>query len=418
MKTTHISKLLKRLSINLSLLSLLIVPVSCSLYLLSPLTTVNAQKKSPKKTLKQVKTKKSSKTKPRKTITKVKKKKTTKTKKPSKPSKSTKTLKRRSKPNSKAVRTKINPTRKRKSLSKTRKPKGNLQKVSPRSSSRVNKGQTRITKGKKKIPRNKSNPRLNAPKRRIVGSPASAKVKDGQRQRVDNRSGKTTTVGQPSTKTTTTTTTTTSRKKTRTSKRVQKKSVSRKSSTSNTVYQDRTINQGTGYGSGGYGGGYPAPTGGMAGGMRRPVVCRPQGGKLLLNLGFGTQTTQGLDDSKGAYILGLGYRSDMIGLVAEGQFASYDDAQQFTSMRGQLRLYLPIGQCVDIYPLVGLSRFQEDNEQTPAIDLGVGADLNLGGSISLGARYTRSFFTDSFENIRNEDVVASNTVIFQLGLYF
>ena len=42
-----------------------------------------------------------------------------------------------------------------------------------------------------------------------------------------------------------------------------------------------------------------------------------------------------------------------------------------------------------------------------AIDLGVGADLNLGGKLSLGARYTRSSFTDSIQNVRNEDVESS-----------
>jgi hypothetical protein len=73
---------------------------------------------------------------------------------------------------------------------------------------------------------------------------------------------------------------------------------------------------------------------------------------------------------------------------------------------------------MDLYPLIGLSRFEENDETTPAIDLGLGVDLNLGGSISLGARYTRSFFTDKIENIRNKEVEASNTMIFQLGLYF
>lgn len=139
---------------------------------------------------------------------------------------------------------------------------------------------------------------------------------------------------------------------------------------------------------------------------------------MLVNVGFGTQSTQGLDDSKPAYTLGVGYRSDMLGLLGEGQFASYDDASQLTTLRGQLRLYLPIGQCVDIYPLIGLSRFQQDNEQTSAIDLGVGGELNLGGRLSLGARYTRSFFTDKIQNVQNETVEKTNTLIFQLGIYF
>ena len=67
----------------------------------------------------------------------------------------------------------------------------------------------------------------------------------------------------------------------------------------------------------------------------------------------------------------------MLGIVGEGQFANYDDTSSLTSVRGQLRLYLPIGQCVDIYPLIGLSRFEEANDDTSAIDLGVGCDAML-----------------------------------------
>jgi hypothetical protein len=139
---------------------------------------------------------------------------------------------------------------------------------------------------------------------------------------------------------------------------------------------------------------------------------------MLVNLGFGSQSTKGTDDSRSTYVLGLGYRSDMLGLVGEGQFASYEDSSSLTSLRGQIRLYIPVGECLDLYPLVGLSRFEEDSDQTSAIDLGIGADLNLGGKLSIGARYIRSAFTDSIQNVRNEDVESSNTLLFQVGLYF
>ena len=64
---------------------------------------------------------------------------------------------------------------------------------------------------------------------------------------------------------------------------------------------------------------------------------------------------QRTEDSRSTYTLGLGYRSDMLGLVGEGQFASYDDSSSLTSLRGQ-RIISPVGQCVDVYPLIGLSR--------------------------------------------------------------
>lgn len=265
----------------------------------------------------------------------------------------------------------------------------------------------------------KSSSSTSTPERRVIGESSPSP----QRREVEQRSGSKGTDVSPS-KTTMTTTTTTTSKRARTEKRSSKKGTKRseKSSskgrrverrTRDERYDDRyddRYNDGYDGGSGGY-----APS---AGGAPRERTCRPEGGHMMINLGIGTQNTQGLEDSTAAYALGIGYRSDMLGLYGEGQFASIEDEQQFTSLRGQLRLYVPLGQCFDLYPLIGLSRFQEGDEQTPAIDLGLGADINLAGIFSLGARYTRSFFTNQIQNVRDDDVKASNTLLFQIGVYF
>jgi hypothetical protein len=138
----------------------------------------------------------------------------------------------------------------------------------------------------------------------------------------------------------------------------------------------------------------------------------------MINLGIGAQDIQDSNNVKSAFSLGLGYRADMLGVMGEGQFVSVDDESQFSVLRGQLRLYIPLGTCLDLYPVVGLSRFQEAEETTSAIDLGLGVDFNLGGRLSLGARYNRSFFTDKIKNIDDDEVEESDTFIVQLGFYF
>ena len=49
-------------------------------------------------------------------------------------------------------------------------------------------------------------------------------------------------------------------------------------------------------------------------------------------------------------MLGVGYRSNMIGLAGEAQFADYNDPSSRSSYRGQIRLYLPVGQCPRCIP--------------------------------------------------------------------
>ena len=389
--------------LKLVLLGFLIVPFTCSFNGLTQINVAQAKKKSPKK-LKRIDRTKKTKTKTK--INKSKPKATKKVKVKKQSSRTKKTLKRPSKPRAKATRTQINTKTKAKTKVITKKPKSNKSKrsLSPRRSTRPTPRKGIVTKGKTKG----NNRSVLSPKRKRVGKPTRKTVNAPSKAAIKGTSGQR--------KTTTTTTTKTTKKTT--TKRTQKKRVSKKTSkTSNTSYQeDNTVYEDN---SGGYAPApAPAPAPVYGSGASRPINCRPQGGRLMVNAGFGTQNTEGLDDSQPTYMIGVGYRSNLIAIAGEAQFADYNDPSSRSSYRGQLRVYLPVGQCLDLYPLIGLSRFEENEKTTPAIDLGLGADLNLGGSISLGARYTRSFFTDAIDNIRNKEVEASNTMIFQLGLYF
>ena len=138
----------------------------------------------------------------------------------------------------------------------------------------------------------------------------------------------------------------------------------------------------------------------------------------MLNLGVGAQSITS-EDRQTALTLGGGYRSNLLGVAGEVQLASREEEETtLTALRAQFRLYLPLGACADLYPLIGLSSFHGERENTSAIDFGLGADLNLGGVVSLGARYTHSFFTDKISSVNNTEVESTGTFIVQLGIYF
>jgi opacity protein-like surface antigen len=212
------------------------------------------------------------------------------------------------------------------------------------------------------------------------------------------------------TTTTTTTTKTTTMKK---GKKV-KKGVKRVEQTGGA--QSFAPEPSYGVAPGGGGGGY-APA--------RPRVpsCRPEGSVLMANLGVGFESTQGIDSSSMAYVFGGGLRSGILGLAAEAQFNQRDGESEMTAWGGQVRLYIPLGTCLDVYPLAGMSQqkaaLEQFNGNTTAYDLGVGADFNLLGRLAFGARYTRSFFVDELQKVQLNDTANSrDTFVVQLSLFF
>jgi len=250
-----------------------------------------------------------------------------------------------------------------------------------------------------------------APERRVVGdAPERRVVGDAPESRGKGARGPSTT-----TTTTTSTTTTSSSKSSRKSmKRTKSARASGRVERRGEVYQEES-GGGGGYGGGGGGGYAPAP---------RVPTCRPEGNKVMANLGVGFESTQGVDTTNMAYVLGGGLRSGMLGLAGEVQLNTKDGESEMTGWGGQVRVYIPLGQCLDVYPLAGMSWQQAGLEQfkgtTTAYDLGVGTDLSFLGAFAIGARYTRSFFADELKSVdvRNGTTNSRDTLVFQLSLFF
>jgi hypothetical protein len=135
----------------------------------------------------------------------------------------------------------------------------------------------------------------------------------------------------------------------------------------------------------------------------------------MFNIGFGSQDFS-TDNPSSALTLGGGYRAGILGVAGEAQFIQGEEDMSLSALRAQLRLYLPVGGCTDIYPLVGLSHFSGDREGTQAVDVGFGADFTLGGRLSLGGRYNHSFFTHQIRDVNNREVSSSGTFLVQIGI--
>lgn len=158
---------------------------------------------------------------------------------------------------------------------------------------------------------------------------------------------------------------------------------------------------------------------------RRPRSCRPEGNKMMLNLGVGFESTDGVDSQNMAFVLGGGFRSGLLALAGEAHFNQKDGESELSAIAGQVRAYLPIGECLDVYPYAGVSQQNtgvsgKESDKTNAFDVGLGADINLGGAIALGARYTRSFFNEELSLSTANDTSGGHrdTFIVQLSVYF
>jgi hypothetical protein len=175
---------------------------------------------------------------------------------------------------------------------------------------------------------------------------------------------------------------------------------------------------------GGYddGGGYGAPAPSYGGGRSSVPTCRPEGNKVMVNLGLGFESTQELSSSNMTYVLGGGLRSGFLGVAGEVQLNQKDGESEMIGWGGQVRLYLPLGSCLDVYPLAGISQQQAGLDQfqgtTNAFDVGVGADFNIFGAVALGARYTRSFFADELKAVNTQTTNSRDTFVVQLSIFF
>ena len=76
----------------------------------------------------------------------------------------------------------------------------------------------------------------------------------------------------------------------------------------------------------------------------------------MLNAGVGFEATDGIDSNNMAFVLGGGLRSGFLGVAGEAHFNQGDEGSSLSAFAGQLRLYLPVGTCANLYPLAGVSQ--------------------------------------------------------------
>ena len=145
----------------------------------------------------------------------------------------------------------------------------------------------------------------------------------------------------------------------------------------------------------------------------------------MLNLGAGFESTDGIDGGNMAFVLGGGFRSGILALAGEAHFNQNEGESELSAIAGQVRAYIPLGTCLDVYPYAGISQQNlgvsaSSSDKTNAFDVGVGADINLGGFLGLGARYTRSFFNEELNLSKASDTSSGHrdTFIVQLSVYF
>ena len=141
----------------------------------------------------------------------------------------------------------------------------------------------------------------------------------------------------------------------------------------------------------------------------------------MLNFGMGTQMLD-QQEPNFVYTLGLGYRQKMIGVSGEFEIAQVEGESVINSMRAQARAYISVGDCLDLYPLVGVSRTNSllENDAQVGVDLGLGIDKNFAGIFALGARYTRTLFNDTLKGAETQDErpQGAHSFIVQMSLFF
>ena len=174
------------------------------------------------------------------------------------------------------------------------------------------------------------------------------------------------------------------------------------------------------YGAGSDTGGYledaPPPRRRRA---RRQRRCH-RGGRGLLGFGFGVSQGQG-ENAVGSTGLNLGYRAGPVGLLAEMQFAEGEVQARVESIESQARLYLGLDDCVDLFPLVGVGRYESFfGETSGTVSYGIGLELHLGRVLSLGARFSRSELFTPLESagLEGGELRHRDLFLFQTSLYF
>lgn len=87
--------------------------------------------------------------------------------------------------------------------------------------------------------------------------------------------------------------------------------------------------------------------------------------------------------------LALGNRIGPIGGVVEAQLAQDQGGARLSDLNAQLRIYLPLGDNAELYPLIGIGEAETFSANSSShLDLGIGAQLNVNRHLAVGARYS------------------------------
>ena len=92
-----------------------------------------------------------------------------------------------------------------------------------------------------------------------------------------------------------------------------------------------------------------------------------------------------------------------IGFVAEAQLDQTQEGTHFSAFRTHARLYIDVNRLLEIYPLAGISKHYDaqGSGSVSGVDVGIGLDLNLTDSLSIGGRYLHTFYNEDPAKLSN-----------------
>ena len=98
--------------------------------------------------------------------------------------------------------------------------------------------------------------------------------------------------------------------------------------------------------------------------------------------------------------VGLGYKTGPLGIMFESQFAQNQAATEIKDINAQFRIYLPITNHIEIYPLVAVGQSNLFSERRAGhIDLGIGAQLNFNKHLAIGGRYSARMISNEVDDV-------------------
>jgi hypothetical protein len=117
----------------------------------------------------------------------------------------------------------------------------------------------------------------------------------------------------------------------------------------------------------------------------------------------------------------MGYRAGPVGLQAGLQFAEGEFQARVESVESQLRFYVDLGSCVELFPLIGVGRYASTlGESSGTASYGLGVELHLGRVLSLGAQFSQSMLFTPLQSAGPEggELRFRDLFLIQTTLYF